>query len=331
MAPSSRRVLRPAGLDEEEVAAVRVSPDGSRIAFVRTGEQGGIWISEAGERGTSRCWVPARGWRGVDVRWSPDGSRIAYRMIGRHERDVGVGWASAASDGELGQLAGTAFAWTPKSDGLLVAEPSRCVIVHQAMAGSGAKTEVIAALHDEGDLEYPTRLAPSPTWSHVAYTARKTRADVAELWLLERRGATFASRLVTEIPGAACHVIPFWSPRGHTLGLHCVHVGQSRSAIVALPHLEGDGVILYQSEAVDAPEPAAWSPSAEAMVVCHGEVDEVLGVTRQRLLLLDFRAKTAEFLGEPDEVVGTPWFLDARRLVVDGGRAAHVFSFESPL
>jgi Tol biopolymer transport system component len=80
---------------------LRISPDGSRIAFAMydTGtNKDQVWIGDAA-RGTQTRLTSGDGENGTPV-WSPDGSRVAFRSDRKHQSDLYVKAASGAGDEE---------------------------------------------------------------------------------------------------------------------------------------------------------------------------------------------------------------------------------------
>jgi hypothetical protein len=125
------------------------------------------------------------------------------------------------------------------------------------------------------------------------------------------------------------HILPFWSPKGATLGLFCVHEEQEKTALIVVPRLEGEGVVLYESSLLDPPETPAFAPSGRHIAFFRAEKppsEDAQGSSR--LVLLDVRRETFRALSEDDELAGTPHFLDERTLAVDGGSAAHMLVFD---
>ena len=134
------------------------------------------------------------------------------------------------------------------------------------------------------------------------------------MWALER-DAPGGPKLVTQIPGSQAHVFPFWSPKGGTLGIFIVHLELDRSALIAVPHLDGEGEVLHESELVDGAEAPAWSPSGATIVFQRAEQGGA-----RRLAALSVAARTAWPI---TEAAGRPWFLGGGAiLAVDGGAAA---------
>ena len=171
---------------------------------------------------------------------------------------------------------------------------------------------------DDHDPHFPPHIAHGP---RNAFTCRSVARNVTEVWVDDA--------MLTEIPGSAVHPAPFWSPDGKTLGLHVVHLEQGKSAILVVQDLEGGGEILYQSDLVDLPGPAAWSPSGRSIAFFRTKTPkhEFTKSGEPQLVMLDVKTGELWPLSQPGEITGRPRFVDGRRLAVDGGPAAHLFEF----
>lgn len=322
---------------------VCISPDGAKLAYSVTegvpGVAPGLYVAPIGTGMSALClvtYVPAvqGGWVAEELSFSPDGAHVAYVKGGGPPPGGGrgVGWASTTSPGELGHVPAASFAWTPKGQALVVADLERERVLRFAM--SGGPPQELAPIHDDGDPMFPPRIAVSPDGLRVAFTSRRVDDDVTEVFVTTRESTGPKTTLLTEIPGVGVHVRPFWSPKGHTLAMLVVHLGQSKSAIIAVPKLEGEGVVLYENELIDLAEPPAWSPSGRSIAFFHVEAPrhEFTKSGPARLVLLDVSAGAEgepaprAALTAPDELVGVPHFLDDNRLAIDAGGAAHVLT-----
>lgn len=330
-----RTELRPRVPEQAEVGRVRVAPDGRRLAFARhDGDAAGVYVDDPAVQTGPMRLVAAEGWRVEDLVWSPDGSHLAY-LVGGGPPPGGaraVGWVKAFVPGEIGRIRGSALAWSAKSSGVLVADLERQAIVAQSLDPASPPSEV-ASIDDDGDPHFPPHIAPSPDGSKIVFTCRRVADSVAEVWLVTQGADRPAPSLLTQIPGEAVHVLPFWSPRGVTLGLFMVHLGQSKSGLVVVPRLEGEGELLYDNPLLDDPETPAWSPGSRWIALFHTPEPEheFTKSGPSRLVLLDTETHDLVGLTGPNEVRGTPRFIDEKTLVVDGGEVAHVLTFAQPL
>jgi hypothetical protein len=293
------------------------------MAYVRAdGDRPGLYLEEIASGGP-----PALACEGEPIEaigFSPDGACVAYvaGADGPFGRDRSVAWADAG--GEIGRVSGAAFAWTPDGS-LIVADLEDGAIVQY-----NVETAVSRAL------------APIEDDRRIAVTCHKAGEGLSEVWLVERERGAVESRLLTQVPGTRVHVMPFWSPKGMTLGLSIVHVAQDQSAIIVVRGLKRDGEILHTHELLDAPEAPAWAPSGDAIAffVAEGPAIPPLSDTEedeepspfgpQRLALLDCRARSLSPLPALDVPPGALTFLDGATLLIDGGAAAYVLAFDAP-
>ena len=327
IAAATRRRIVPPGSEDAAIDRVCVSPQGDRIAFVRAGDAGyGIYTADlAGSPSGAQRVVEDLALEVEDLAWSPRGSRLGYVLGAPLGGSPQVGWASAVEGGWSGRVQGASFAWMPGGDAIVVADPARKSLwLYSVPPG---KTRELGSIDDDMDPAFPPRIAISPNGSRIAVTVGRAGEGVSEVWVITRDGARIIKSMLTEIPGAGVHVLPFWSPNSVTLAMHAVHYEQHKTAIIAVPKLEGDGVVLYESSLLDPPCTPTWSPSGRGIVFSRVErAPDESGSSPSRLVLLDAQRETFVALTEPGEVSGTPHFIDERTLAVDGGAVAHVLT-----
>ena len=342
-----RRLLRPRMADEAQVDHVRVAPDGKRLAFARKdGEHAGIYVQDAD--GNSQRILECTELMPVEITWSPDGKLLAYGLsegdeIGARRQ---VGWASSTAPGggqggvqppgEIGWVGGATHAFRPDSGALFVYS-SPTLSVCDVTKDSG---ERVGFAKDTGDPRFPPRIAVSRDAAQIALSVRNSFDEHLAVWIFQRAGereivgtAEYQTSFLTEVPGAEAFVIPFWSPKGVSLGLLIAHLEKEKSGIVVFRGGEGDGEILYESELIDAAVAPAWAPSGDSIVFTQAvelptEADpDAIGY---RLAVLSFTERVVVPITGPDKVLGQPRFLGARGLVIDGGEEAHLLMFEAP-
>jgi hypothetical protein len=330
----ARERIHPAGPGGAPVTLVRVSPRGDRVAFaIAAGSEAGIHVWDAA--GGSKRIVVLDGFSPEDIVWSPDSAHIAYLRSGGPPGSQGeVGWASSGAAGELGRTPAMGFAWTAKGNALIVADPNERALFRKPIAGPERRK--LAALADDFDPQNPPKIAVSSDGALIAATCRRAAEEVSEVWIVERKDAGMEQRLLTQIPGAGVVVRPLWAPRTPTIALHIVHLEQEKSAIVAVPRLEGEGIVLYDSDLIDPAERPAWSPTGRTIAFFGVEKPhhEFTRSGPARLFLLTDIASSrprAVPVTAPGEMVGGLTFLDERRIAVDGGDTAYLLSFSDPV
>ena len=326
--PSGHTTLRPPAPQGAEAKHAHLSPDGTRLAYVRAdGAGSSVFIAD-----------PATGWHRrlagysaavSDLAFSPGGELVAYAVGGplTPPAERVIAWALTTSPGEQGRVAGTAFAFGPHRPALFVADPKdRALVRHDLATGTPKK---LADLPDDGILGFPPRVVVGPEAKRVAFTARHARRNLVDVWILARDGDEAVATLLTQVPNCRTHVEPFWSPGGGSIGLSLVFADRDRSGIVLVPKLQGDGEIYHEAGRLDAPVAPAWSPSSRYIAFQASTGD---GEGAYRLSLLDCRDRTVEAILDPAPApAGAPRFLDARRLAIEGGAAVDLYTFDEPL
>lgn len=329
----ARDRINPKGPGGAPVSMVRVAPRGDRVAcVVDSGPEAGLYVWEPA--GAKRI-VAIEDFTIEDLAWSPDGDHLAYLRGGGPPGSYGeVGWASRQAPGELGRASAVSFAWTPKSNALILADPFDKALVRKPIAGPDRQS--LAPLPDDFDPQNAPKIALSFDGALIAATCRRAAEDVSEVWIVERKSAGVERRVLTQIPGASAIVRPLWAPRTATIALYIVHLEQEKSAIVAVPRLEGEGIILYESDFIEPAERPAWSPTGRTIALFGVEKprNEFTRSGPPRLVLVTNIAEERPAVvpvTEPDEMCGGLTFLDERRIAVDGGEAAHVLTFSDPV
>ncbi|MBK8258628.1 MAG: hypothetical protein IPK82_38955 [Polyangiaceae bacterium] len=311
------------------VSLVRVGPRGDHVAFViPSGENAGIYTWDV-SGGTRRVTALEQG-SIDDLVWSPTGDHVAYLIGGGPPGSYGeIGWASTKAAGELGRTQGMSFAWTPKGNALIVADPAAKALVRKPLTGD---SQVLTELADDFDPQNAPKIALSFDGALICTTVRRTADDVSEVLIVERTSKGLETKVLTQIPGASVIVRPLWAPRTPTIALYIVHLEQEKSAIVAVPRLEGEGIILYESDFIDPAERPAWSPTGRTIAFFGVEKahNEFTKAGPARLFLLTEIASEKPILlpvSAPGEMVGGLSFVDEKKLAVDGGSEAFVLSF----
>ncbi len=315
-----------------QVRLCRVAPSGHRLVYVREdGGEGetGLWVADAFDAASARLLMPMKPGLIEDVAFSPDGSRIAYRVAALLGARSTVGWANVDKPGEEKRVDGTGFSWTPGGNAILVADPWKKTLYRYGLDDSEPRK--LGLLEDDADPSFPAQISVSPDGAHIAYTAGRHSENVSEVWLIEREKDVLKGSILTEIPGDSVHILPFWSPKGRTLGLYCVHEEQEKTAIIVVPQLEGEGLVLYESSLLDPVVVPAFSPSAHYIAFFRRDAPgNEYRDGPSKLVFLDVRRETFTALSEADELEGSPHFFDDRTLIVDGGAVTHQLVFDDP-
>ena len=317
------RALRPA---ETSATLVRLAPDGERLAYV---VDDAVLVASPGAPGVI-LGAAEEGFRVHDVGWSPDGARVAWAT--RRADADGIVWrtrfsvtggaspeasvTAAPCRPPAPAIAGNAFAWTPQGRALLVADSAAGALLRVPVGDDGGTVERIAPLFDDGHPRFPPRIAVCSDGTRIAWSCRRVDDRICEVWTLTRGGQP---KLLTQIPGSQAHVAPFWSPSGTTLGVRVVHLELDKTAIVVVPRLEGEGVIVHVEPVASADAPPAWAPDGATIVFASGDA------AAPRLVAID---PSTRALHPPlaEGLAGRPWFLPDGRLAVDGAKAATLFS-----
>ncbi len=147
--------LRSALLSTQRHHSLRLSPDGRRIAFVRTIDHGPeLWVHESD--GAQRCLVVHPGETLSDLRWSPDSAVLLYRHA-EHGREA---WRLAGvrmPEGSPVQVAHDA----PVTEYWLPTDWHTRAVVYAARIGQPGRAELFRVDLDS-PAAVPVRLAANP-------------------------------------------------------------------------------------------------------------------------------------------------------------------------
>jgi len=327
----ARRELRPPAPADATVRLVRVSPDGSHLAYCcDDGVNTALFCSavpppDGGAERATRL-VQVKDEVIDELSWSPDGARLAY-VIGP-DLPTGlerwVGWTSSTEPGEVGRIPGAAHTWTPGKPALVVTDLGARAVVHRSLATD--QSMAVGEILDDGDIELPPAVSVGADGQHIAVASRRSHDQVTEIWVYRRDAGGIASRLLTQIPGAAVRALPFWSPKGKTLALQVVHLDQEQSACIAVRQLKGDGEILHHHELLDAPFAPAWAPGGRyiALFVAQARAPLPGAFGPQQLAVIDVHQRETFPLLEPGDAAGPPHFVGPLALAIDGGASAQL-------
>jgi Tol biopolymer transport system component len=222
--PSGLRTPRACSGGDCGDAQYVVSPDGSLLAFVGTGEEGTPQIFIAGIDGTGVRQMTHEPIGATSPAWSPDGTMIAYASNGQETAtvtglfvlDVATGESTRVTDGFIYDVDGLQF--TPDGSSLIythVAPTADCFdpgcgYIQSVPIAGGASTVLIGPGTDAWDiLSSAENGSLSPDGSLVTFNGVRPGSDVAS-WVANDDGTG-----LRELPG--CYDgIPAgtWSPDG---------------------------------------------------------------------------------------------------------------------
>lgn len=327
----TRRSLRPESPDPDSTGPVRLSPDGTTLAYAALeGDEVELRIAPAAGGRGKRIFL-AEGLRPVDHAFSPDGRRLAF-LLARPVRggaSTEIAWARTDAEGEEGRMPGLAHAWLPGESNLLVADVAGKSLDEVALPGRRTR---LAPLRDVGDPQWPPSLAVSSDGMRIAFTSRSVRRKISEIWVLDRRSGG-RPELLAEVPGASVRIYPFWSEDGASLGLFTVHLERNKTALIYLEELEGEGDVVYESPLVDLPEPPVFSPSGRHVFFFRTlrPAHPYTKTGPPALVALSLDTKQTVALSTPGELEGRLRFLDDRTLAVEGAGEVTLIRFtEAP-
>lgn len=305
----------------------RVSPDGKRLAYASILE-GKATLCVEDRKGSTQSVTAWEEMLPESIVWSPDGAMLAYVLA--EDRDIDskrvVSWVKVDGGKPEGNVGGSVCAFRPDSGAVIVySQGARTILAYGI--GSEDVTLIGHALHN-GDPAYPPRLAVSHDGSKVAISVQDTFDEVFSVYVYKREGEAFATSYLTDVPGTAACVCPFWSPKGGSLGLLISHAEREKSGIAVFRPSDAEGTLLYESDLVVPPVAPDWSPSGNFIAFVEAVEAPPVGVL-SRVALLDCREKTLSRVTAAGEILGGPRWLRSSVLVIDGGRDATILRFET--
>lgn len=200
--------VRPDGRDMRLVARggnePRYSPDGARIAFLRSHR---LWVARADGSGAQA--VTPRGWLVGDHEWSPGGTRLAFDR--GFENGVRSAIYTVEPDG--GGLQRLAKAPMPTSLSSGAWSPDGKAIVYGQSTFGGSLARVVRA----GRITALARPAGAPTWSRGGLIAYETpvAGETTRQVCVKRHAPGALARCIAAADASVSN--PTWSPDGRRL------------------------------------------------------------------------------------------------------------------
>ncbi len=155
---------------------VRISPDGTKLAFTSSGAKAGIWIRDL-ESVESRLLPGTEG--AIAPFWSPDSKSLAYGSGKRLMRvDVAGGPPQVLCNSGFQFQVGSGF-WT--KDGEIVFGPRGAGTLHKVSAAGGVPTPVVALKGDEAVAALPSLLPDGRHFLYLLSTPAKRGIFVGSL------------------------------------------------------------------------------------------------------------------------------------------------------
>jgi Tol biopolymer transport system component len=208
------------------------SPDGKKIAFVRTSSNGAhdIWVMDmGGANQLNLTRSPGADDRNWHPHWSPDGSKIAFFFFtgGTLEGNLYIMKAdgTGAKQVTFASRAYKAFSWSPDSKEIAFTRPPRLVnggtiwdivVVNvQTLAERNLTNQGAVPQLQQGSVDHP---AWSPDGSMIAFWATLpdfNSQKTAQIWVINPNGGT--KRQITTRPAYARVGYPVWSPDGRQI------------------------------------------------------------------------------------------------------------------
>jgi Tol biopolymer transport system component len=247
------------------------SPDGTKIAFVRT-----TWTPYK-ERGEDRTWTPegvivvmdADGGRMSELTpleklgehtapvWSPDGRRIAYVTEQRGTADIAVVEATGGDS--------TIVAGTPLSETEPTWSPDGRRIAYTGGTGNAAELFVIDA-DGSGERQltrntgYDGNAAWSPDSRRIAFDSDRTGAT--RVWVMDADGANQRQLTAQPFQFGSTSSSPTWSPDGRMIAF-------DTSAGVAVTDATGTNLrqLTREAEAASNDTTRGWSPDGRTILI----------------------------------------------------------------
>lgn len=295
-----------------------LSRDGNLVAYrlVGVGDKG-IWLLDR-RTGDHRLLVEDTPEQAhYAPAFSPDGKSIAF-LAG--EPVVPPSFSKVCvitlADGSRQEFPGSAFAWSPTSKRIAIAERETGTMkIATVKSGKTVETAELVPAWDPLD---PPAMVWSPDGEVIAFTVsipdqsvqgiRTTRAekkDVAKVHDYEAKRAA---------------IFPFWSPDGR-LAWHVVMPGEKSWSEICAMDASGKPETIFRTELADAAGRPAWSPDGKSIAFLHTpKYHKHTSYGPTDVWVLDVATKQARALTNVGDAAGDlSWSEDGKTLILQAG------------
>jgi hypothetical protein len=296
------------------VGLVALAPGGDKLAYARLAPTQAT-IEVASLDGDAPLRLDVLPYPPRVLAWSPDGEHLAWLSGGPVDHVGGnrVGFCAAHAPETAHTVRGNAVAWL-SNDALVIADAAAGEL---AVLDPRGQRRRALPLSDDGHGGYRPRIARARD-GRIAYTSRRAEDDMSAVWIAEGDHA----ELVTEVPGARCWVLPFFSPTD-LFGLLLIHPRFETSAIVLIDDVASDdGRVIYRSALRDLPETPVWCDAGIVFLRSSEPRAAGASVGPPVLTRLDPESQQLEPLCEPAALSGAIHAFSDEALLVDAQRAA---------
>ena len=310
----------------------RISRDLAHLAFwIPKADPPGLFIASVADADLSpkRLWS-AENEHLSDLAWSPDGKFLAFTLSsGPPPGEPCIGVVKLSSQA-LSRLPGHAFAWAGNGATLIIADPPSARLYLRDLDLDVEHR--ISDIADDGDPHAQPVISVSPDQRRFALVTRRVFDDATAVHLAQHDGRQWRNEPLTQIPGTSLRILPFWSPDSEALALYVIDLANHHTTIIAAPHREGAGDILYSSDSVDGLITPAAHPDGRliAFVRAH-PVRGTSTLKENRLVLLDPVEHAVAPLTPDNQMLGNLRWLDSQTLLVEGGAAVWTIKLRASL